>query len=125
MNPYFAAFLVLPIALFVAKGFGKLPLPMGAIFLICVAVGWLLVNLGVQWYFASLDERIHSTDNPPQELLNEWQNDGAKQVFAVLFGWVYAAIYFLLTLPCFYASRFITQFAARVRQQRRHDMGFE
>ena len=58
-------------------------------------VGWILVNLAIQLYFADLGEQMRAYgDNPPRELAEEWANDGAKQVFGVLFGWLYALIYY-------------------------------
>ena len=98
MNPFDAAFLILPVAALVAREFGKLKLPLWLIFLIYVPAGWLLMTLGVEWYFAALDKAVRSTPHPSEELLNKWQSDGAARVFAVYFGWAFAAIYFVLCL---------------------------
>ena len=96
MNLYFAAFLIIPILALAAKEFGGLKLSRWSIFFICVAAGWLLIYFAVESYFASLDEIVSNTPNPSEELLNEWENDGAPRVFAFFFGWAYAAIYFLV-----------------------------
>ncbi len=104
MNIFDIAFLVIPVAALVAKESGKLKLSMWSIFIIYIAVGWLLVYLGVERYFASLDELIRSTPNPSEKLLNERQND-AKEVFALFFGWIYAAVYFLICLVGVYVAR--------------------
>jgi len=105
MNLFFASFLILPILALLAKESGKLKLPLWSIFLVCAVVGWLLVNLAVEQYFASLDEVISSSPNPPEELLERRQNDGAKRVFALYFGWAYAALYFLICLWIIKAAR--------------------
>jgi hypothetical protein len=98
MSLFVAAFLILPIAVLVARESGKLKLSLWSIFFICIAVGWLLVYLAVEQYSASLDEVVRKTPNPPKEFLDEWQNDGAKQVLGLYFGWAYAAVYFLICL---------------------------
>ena len=95
MNLLIASFLVLPVIALIAKELGKLKLSRWSIFLIYVAVGWMLIYFAVERYFASLDEIVRNTPNPSEELLDRWQNDGAKRVFALYFGWFYAAIYFL------------------------------
>ena len=105
MNLFFAAFLLLPILALLAKESGKLRLPLWSIFLLYVAVGWLLVNLAVERYYAYLNELVLSTPDPPEELLNRMQNDGAKRVFALYFGWAYAGGYFLICLWIVKAAR--------------------
>jgi hypothetical protein len=96
MNLYFVAFLIIPILALAAKEFGTLKLSRWSIFFIYVAAGWLLVHFAVVSHFTSLDEIVRNAPNPSEELLSEWENDGAPQVFALLFGWAYAAIYFLV-----------------------------
>ncbi len=105
MNIFDVAFLIIPVAALVAKESGKLKLSTWSIFIIYVAVGWLLAYLGMERYFASLDELIRSPPNPSEELLSKWQNDGASQVFALYLGWVYAAVYFLFCLSIVYVVR--------------------
>ena len=98
MSFYLLAFLILPVAAIAARLFGKLKLPLWLIFLIYLPVGWLLLVLDVERYFDSLDVLVRSTPNPPAELLDKLQNDGAARVFAFYLGWAQAAIYFLLCL---------------------------
>ena len=64
---------------------------------VCVValVGWILVNLAIQLYFADLGEQMRAYgDDYPPALGEAWANDGAKQVFGVLFGGFYALIYY-------------------------------
>ncbi len=105
MNLYFAAFLTIPILALAAKEFGGLKLSRWSIFFIYIAAGWLLVYFAVEAHFAFLDEKVSSTPNPSEELLNEWENDGAPQVSALFFGWAYAAIYFLVCFSVVEAVR--------------------
>ena len=57
--------------------------------------GWVLVNITVHFYYFHLDDLIETYgSHPPKELVKEWTADGAKKVFALLFGWLYALVYF-------------------------------
>jgi len=67
---------------------------MWAIFAGYVVVGWVCVNLGIWFFYISLGWLIDTTNNPPQEWIDAWAADGAKRVFALMFGWIYATIYF-------------------------------
>lgn len=98
MSLYLTAFLILPLVSLVAKESGELKLPLWLIFFIYLGVGWLLVHLSVQSSLANIDGLVRNTPHPSSELLDEWQSDGARQVFALYFGWAYAAIYFLACL---------------------------
>ena len=71
-------------------------LPWRLAFLAVAALGWLLINGTVYFSFAHLGDLIHSYgDNPPNELVERWANDGAKRVFAWFLGWVYALVWFV------------------------------
>ena len=78
--------------------------------LLVIPVGsWLLVNGTVIFYYEHLGALIHSQDNPPQELVDRWAADGAKRVFALLFGWLYGLLYsvpyFLIYLAAYFIRR--------------------
>jgi hypothetical protein len=98
MNFYLAAFLIIPVVALIAREAGKLRLSRWIIFFGYLAVGWLLVYLAVQSYLDNLDEPVRNTPHPSKELLDEWQDDGAKEVFALYFGWAFATVYFLACL---------------------------
>lgn len=89
------AFALLPVAMLILRAFGPRWFT-GILSIGIVAfLGWILVNLNIQLYFADLGEQMSAYgDNPPRELAEEWANDGAKQVFGVLFGGLYALIYY-------------------------------
>ena len=56
-------------------------------------VGWLLVNATVCFYYAYFDELLKPYGNHvPDELLRERCADGAKMIFALLFGWAYGLV---------------------------------
>jgi hypothetical protein len=66
--------------------------------LICVAalLGWVFSNLAVVFYYRHLDDQIAAAggfDFAPPDLIDTWQSDGAKRVFAFFFGWLYGLIY--------------------------------
>lgn len=83
---------------------------------IVALVGWILVNLSIQLYFADLGEQMNAYgDNPPRELAEEWANDGAKQIFGALFGGFYALIYY----APFALLYEIARFARRIYRKRR------
>ena len=89
-------FLLLPFAVLLLRAFRRKFMPWWLAFLAVAALGWLLVNGTVHFSFAHLGDLIHSYgDNPPNELVERWANDGAKRVFALFFGWVYALVWFV------------------------------
>lgn len=64
---------------------------------VCVVAlgGWSLVNAAIYFHFENLGGQMRAFgNNPPPQLAEEWANDGAKQVFGVLFGGFYALIYY-------------------------------
>ena len=56
-------------------------------------VGWVSWFGANAFYFEALGDRIDATDNPPAELVERWGNDGGPMVFALFFGWAFAAAY--------------------------------
>ncbi len=89
------AFALLPILVLLLRAFGPRWFTGPVAVCIVALVGWILVNASIQLYFDNLGEQMNAYgDNPPQELAEEWANDGAKQVFGVLFGGFYALIYY-------------------------------
>ena len=112
------AFALLPIFTLLLRAFG--PRWFTGPIAICVValVGWVLVNASVQLYFDDLGEQMNAYgDNPPQELAKEWANDGAKQVLGVLFGGLYALIYY----APFALLYEIARFAQRALVKRRNN----
>jgi hypothetical protein len=109
------AFLVLPLVLLVLREKGTLKTPLWRIYLLYCLAGWLLINVSVQTYFASLDRLVESTPNPSDELLRKWSSDGAAQVFALFLGWAQAAVYFLMWLGAFKVWRMMVEDSERRR----------
>ena len=54
------------------------------------------MHFGIWLYYKSLGWLIDVTTNPPKEWIDAWVADGAKRVFGLLFGWIYAIVYFAL-----------------------------
>lgn len=89
-------FLLLRFAVLLLRAFRRKFMPWWLAFLAVAALGWLLINGAVYFSFAHLGGLIHSYgDNPPADLVEDWANDGAKRVFALFFGWVYALVSFV------------------------------
>jgi hypothetical protein len=73
-------------------------MPWWLLAVLAAALGWVLSNLAVHFYYQHLDDLIAESGGPnsaPKELLDAWQNDGAKRVFAYLFGWAYGLVYLM------------------------------
>lgn len=68
--------------------------PMWALFLSYVLVGWICVNLGIWLYYESLGWLIEVASDPPVAWTEAWAADGAKRVFGLFFGWIYAIVYY-------------------------------
>jgi 4-amino-4-deoxy-L-arabinose transferase-like glycosyltransferase len=105
MNIFHTAFLVFPIFAICVKEFFQPKISSWFVFIICILIGWLLWNLAVWQHFETLDALVRNTPNPSEELLDRWQSDGAPKVFALYFGWVFAAIYFWVCFSVIYIIR--------------------
>ncbi len=91
----FVGFLVLPFAVLLLRAFRPKRMPWLLAFLAVAVLGWLFVNGAVYFKFEYLGDLMHSYgNNPPEDLVKLWSNDGAQRVFALLFGWVYALVWF-------------------------------
>jgi hypothetical protein len=87
-------FLSLPAILLGIRFFRPRLMPWWALPLIVSLLGWGLVNATVFFYYEHLGEVIRDYgDNAPQELTDALVADGAKRVFALLFGWMYGLVY--------------------------------
>ena len=96
MNVYLLAFLTIPIIAIFGHQALKFKYSLWWIFAFFMPIGWALFVLSHISYQSSLDELVRSTANPSDELLNEWQNDGAANVFALYFGWLISIVYFFV-----------------------------
>lgn len=68
----------------------------GKMILVMMGGGWLLANASVHLHSAYLDALVESLGgDAPQELVDRLLADGAGNVFALLFGWLYGFFYFL------------------------------
>ena len=66
--------------------------------MIYTLVGYISINLGIWLYYESLEWLIKISDNPPREWSEVLVADGANYSFAILFGWLYAVVYFSIWL---------------------------
>ena len=65
------------------------------------------MNLRVEFFFDSLEQLVAASPNPSDELLDRAQSDGASRVFALLFGWLFAAIYFAIWFGLFHIGQWV------------------
>lgn len=94
-NITWAGFLLLPLVMLCLRAVGPKWFTGPVALLIMALLGWFLINAGIHFYFESLGDRMRAYGgNPPQQLAEEWANDGAKQVFAVLLGGFYSLTYY-------------------------------
>lgn len=89
------AFLLLPILALVLRAFGPRWFGAWSAILIVAFLGWFLANACIYFSFEDACEALESYgDNPPQNIADNCTVDGAARVFGVMFGWLYALIYY-------------------------------
>ena len=98
MDIFVIGFLLIPVVAISAKELFGWKRSLWLIFFVCVLFGWMLWALSIWSSQQQMDELVTRTQDPPKELLDGWQNDGATNVFALYFGWAIAAVYFLACL---------------------------
>jgi hypothetical protein len=70
-----------------------------------ILVGYILINLGIHVAYDILSWLLETHPNPPDEWSDALMADGAKLVFGLMFGWLYAIIYFSIWLIPVWAIR--------------------
>jgi hypothetical protein len=71
-------------------------LPWWLLGILAAVSGWVFSNLSVHFYYRHLYDLVIEAggfDVAPPDLVDDWQADGAKRVFALLFGWLYGLVY--------------------------------
>ncbi len=112
-----ALFLALPpFVLFARSRFGE-SFPWWAVVLIVAGGGWLFVNVWNYFYGAYNCELVFGVENPPEDALARCTNDGARNTFALLFGWLYALIY---SIPFFLLFAVVAWIRRRKLRPRAH-----
>lgn len=92
-----ALFLVTAPGLLLFRALGPRQMPWWLTVTLAVAISWALLNLAVYFYQRHLYELLIAAGGPdsaPEALIDEWQSDGARNIFTFLFGWLYGLIYF-------------------------------
>lgn len=91
------AFLAWPATLLAIRYVRPRWMPWFAILIGVGLIGWVLWGLQISARNEYLDRVVRSLANPdPNDpLVDEWQADGARNVFALYFGWAISTIYFL------------------------------
>ena len=102
-------FAVLPPVVLLGRYRLRQAIPWWAPVLIIAVGGWFLVNVANYFYGEFACEPVRRVLNPPEEALARCTNDGARNAFALLFGWLYALLYsipfFLLFALCAWLRR--------------------
>jgi hypothetical protein len=88
-----ALFAVLPPAVLVARYRLGGALPWLAVLVGIAGGGWFFVNFANYFYGQVACEAVRGVLNPTEEALARCTNDGARNVFTFLLGWLYALIY--------------------------------
>jgi hypothetical protein len=94
----FGSFLALPVVALGVRFFRPRAMPWWAVALLLSVAGWILINATVYFYYDHLFQVVTSHPDPPADLVDTLNADGAKRVFALFFGWLYGPIY---SLPFF------------------------
>jgi hypothetical protein len=88
------------------------------VFVLAGVLGWLLTNGCVYFFFKHLGDQISGyLGDPPEELVERWANDGAKRVFALIFGWAYGLVWLAPHLLVYAAASAIRVRFARAASQ--------
>jgi hypothetical protein len=92
-------------------------MPWWLIGILAASLGWVLSNLAVYFYYEQLGALLaQAGGGAPQELIDEWQNDGAKRVFAFMFGWLYGLIYLAPWLVAYGVLQAVRRVASKRRR---------
>ena len=68
-------------------------LPWWLVVVLIAVAGWFFVNLGNYFYGQYACEAVVGVSNPHPDAIARCTNDGARDVFTLLFGWLYALLY--------------------------------
>ena len=98
INPFIMVFLLIPPIMIIGNTCREKRFSYWSLLLVFMIIGWPCVLFGIDWYYDGLAQIIDKTPTPPEEWLEILTADGAKRVFALFFGWLYSAIYFLVWL---------------------------
>ena len=94
-------------------------MPWWLLSILAALLGWVFSNLAVFFYYEHLDDLLAQAggiNGAPEELIDEWQSDGAKRVFVLLFGWLYGLIYLVPWLFVYCVYRMVQRAAAYRRR---------
>ena len=94
-------------------------MPWWLLSILAALLGWVFSNLAVFFYYEHLDDLLAQAggiNGAPEELIDEWQSDGAKRVFALLFGWLYGLMYLVPWLFVYWVYRVVQRAAAYRRR---------
>ncbi|MCX6967114.1 MAG: hypothetical protein NTZ46_04930 [Verrucomicrobia bacterium] len=90
------AFFALPPIVLCIRAFRPKLMPWWFAAVLVAVLGWFLVNAAVHFYYAHLDDLLRpyaECNHAPADLLALRCADGAKMIFALLFGWAYGLVY--------------------------------
>lgn len=100
-------FLIVAPALLAVRLVAPRRLPWWLLAVLVAIFGWVLSNLAVHFYYRHLDDLLAAAggiDSAPRQLVDAWQNDGAKRAFAYVFGWLYGLVYLVPWLVVYLAA---------------------
>ncbi len=93
-----ALFLAVPPLLLALRFAKPTRMPWWLLVVLTALFCWLFSSLAVYFYYEHLSDLVAAAggvEGAPKDLVNRWQSDGAKRVFAYWSGWLYGLIYLL------------------------------
>jgi hypothetical protein len=106
-----ALFIALPPAVLLARYRLGRSMPWWVVLLIIAGGGWLLVSFASYFYGEYMCEIVRGALDPTGEALARCTKDGARNVFALLFGWLYGPLYSIPYILLFALARMLARSA--------------
>jgi hypothetical protein len=113
----FIGLLLLPGILLGWRTLSPEAMPWWLVLVLAAAMGWMFTNGTVYFYCEYLNDLVLAAGpNPSPELVERLTNDGAKRVFAAVFGWLYGLVLLAFWWLIFGAIRAVCRFVSPIQK---------